>query len=239
MNPRRALAFLALGIALIAAKAALLAPPRAALDPAAMAPREMAPATLFLGGFRAIVADALWVRLIERYDAGDYEEVPPLAEALVALDPRFEQAWFVASWTLAVDLPALEREEARWPWVRQGLLLIRDGARRNPASWFLRFHEGFLAWQHVARDPALSHRFLADAEANPEGVAAAEYARRRFAEAAALPGHPIYVDWAVIRASLATGRRDAARAALAHVRAAHPGAHPDQLAEFERRVEQP
>src|SRR5207249_4931446 len=131
-SPRRAAFFAVLALALFASLRPL--GPKAA--PVA-APEGGSAAALFLGPFRAIVADALWVRLLDRYEAGAYEEVLPLAQALLALDPRFEQAWTYAAWTLAVNLPALEQEPARWPWVREGFLLAREGARRNPGSWAL------------------------------------------------------------------------------------------------------
>jgi hypothetical protein len=238
VSRRRAALWLALAAALFALARALRPEMPAQPASAALAPED-AGAALFLGGFRAIAADALWVRLIDRWEAGAFEEVVPLAQAILALDPRSERAWSYAAWTLAVNLPALEREDARWPWIRQGILLAREGARKNPASWALRFEEGYLVWQEIvrARDPALGARFQADRAADPEGVPPLEYARRRFAEAGALEGHPIYVDWKLVRASIDAGRPDEARRALAHVRAAHPAANPEQIRDFEREID--
>lgn len=231
MSRARSLLFLAAATALFAGQAALRPAPRAPREAPPLTPAE-ASAALFLGGFRAIASDVLWVRLIDRYEAGRYEEVVPLAEAILALDPRDDRAWFFAASTLAVDLPSLEPPEARWPWVREGLALIRRGSRENPRSWLLRFYDGFLVWQHVAPVPALAGRFEAQ-----EGAAPREYALRRFAEAAATPGHAIYVDWKLIRAALDLGRAEVARAALDHVRAAHPHASPEQIRAFAAEIE--
>lgn len=229
MSPRRAAIFLVLALLLFAALRPLA--PETPAEPADSGP------TLFLGGFRAIAADVLWVRLLERDEAEDYEAVVSSAEALLALDPHFEQAWAFLAWTIAVNRPALEPESERWPWVRQGLLVLREGARENPGSWTLAFEEGTLAWQHVAPDPTLAARFRVDRTANPDGLEPRELARRRFEQAHALPGHAIYVDWKLIRASIDAGRLARAREVLAHVRAEHPRASPDQLADFEREID--
>jgi hypothetical protein len=234
----RSAIFAALAGALFFAHGAALrtlapAPAAAPLDP------EATPAALVLGGFRVIAANALWVRLVERKESGACEEVPPLAEAILALDPGFEPAWIVAAWTIAVDIPALLPAGARWPWIKQGYLLIAKGARKNPHSWRLALYEGLLVEQHVASDPVRAERFRADRDLDPEGVAPLELAYRRFRDAAAIAGHAVAVDWAVARAAIALGRIEEAEAALEHVRAAHREASPDQIQLLEERLRRP
>ncbi len=190
MIPRRAAIF---GVVAAAAFAAYLGirPPRADLPPAAAPDTALG---LLAGAFRPIVADALWMRLLAHEDAGEYDDMLPIAETLLALDPRFERAWAETAWTLGVDIPAFEDDpDAVWRWRRQGLLLIGEGARKNPGSWYLRFEEGLLVDLEIARFPAIAERFRADRTADPEGIDAAECARRRYREALELP-HPARTD---------------------------------------------
>jgi hypothetical protein len=147
--PRRALAWLALALAALAAQVALSgAGPTATTAPAVAPSGAAAPGgalELFAGAFEPIVADVLWARLLALYDARRYDDVLPVASALLALDPRFEEAWWVAARTVGIDLAAFEDDpRVRWRWRRQGLVLLREGAARNPGSWALRADLGWL-----------------------------------------------------------------------------------------------
>ena len=250
MSSRRPAGFVVLALALVAAHgivAALRAPvgdgparegaPQSA-RPSAFAEPISEIATLLLGGFRAVAADALWLRLLDRYEAGDYGEVLPLAEALLGLDPRFERAYLVAAWTLAVDIPSLEPEAEAWPYVRQGLLLLRKGTARNPRSWLLRAHEAYLS-QRLSKLPPLAERFANDPKLDAERIGALAQASRLYREAQRIDGHAVYVDWGLVETSIALGRLDEAAAALRHVRAAHPEASPEQIASFEEAIARP
>ncbi len=193
---RRALLFALFAVAALAARAAV-SPRLAPDDPAPPPLRPGEEALTLLGPFKALAANLAFVELDEAYDRGDYAAVLPLADTITALHPQHERVWAFAAWTLAVQIPGFEEglpQDELWAWRKAGLLKLREGAARNPASWYLRFEEGFLACRYVAGRPALERRFRDDREVNPEGLTAADYATRRFREAAARGPHPPYVD---------------------------------------------
>jgi len=186
---RRALAGLAIAVAALAARAV----PAARTEPEAAAivpvePGEVASA-LLLGPFKPVAASVLFVRLDEAFDRGDYGAVLPLADWITAIDPENERVWWFAGWTLAVQIPGFGEgvpPGELWAWRKAGLRKLRQGAARNPRSWRLRVDEAWLVYYHVRGQPDLERRFLADRDVNPEGLTAARYAARRFAEAAEL-----------------------------------------------------
>jgi hypothetical protein len=159
------------------------------------------------GAFRPLAADVLWLR-IEALTAEDRrEEVLPLARLLLAIDPRSEAAWYVAASSVGTDAPAFEDDpDVVWRWRRQGVLLLEEGARRNPRSWFLRHRLGLLLELQVARREALAERFRRDRVVNPEGRSALEAALAAYRAAQAHPAHPAYVDQGVARLEAALGR---------------------------------
>jgi hypothetical protein len=216
----------------------------------AIAPGEVA-VGVFLGGFRAVVLDILWVRLFDHWQEGDYLGVPPLAEMISTADPRSEMAWVVTSWTLAVQLPAFEPDQdLAWSWVRQGLLHLREGARRLPGSWRIRFEQANLLFNQVFRVPGRTKRYVLDRGLHSEPVDPLEAARRILDETVLLEGHPLYVEILRFQVTLTqaevfleANRREAARsllvaaeAALAALRVDQPEAARDIVLVQSRRV---
>jgi hypothetical protein len=186
--PRRAWIFGAIAALALGASAALdiASPPAFTPDDAGLA--------ILAGAFRPVLADVLWARLQTLEEEGSYEDMIPIAELLLAIDPQFEAAWKETAWTLGVDIPAFEDDPGiRWTWRRQGLALLEDGIRRNP-GWFLRFWEGVYVRYQIASEPALAERFRADRTLDPEGLDPADFALRRYREAGAIEGHAGYVD---------------------------------------------
>jgi hypothetical protein len=83
----------------------------------------------FLGGLRTFAAAVLWSRLDPQYHEYFGESVDrllftlPTVHLVIALDPQFEQAYFVASFMLA-----------RAGHQAEGMQLARDGVAANPDS---------------------------------------------------------------------------------------------------------
>ncbi len=104
--------------------------------PLANAPPIVTFTTVALGGFRGIIADALWVRATELQDAGKYLEIVQLADWITKLEPRFTPVWAFHAWNMAYNISAVfSRPEDRWRWVSQGIRLLRDdGIRCNPGD---------------------------------------------------------------------------------------------------------
>jgi hypothetical protein len=98
------------------------------------APPVLAFTTVALGGFRGLIANALWIRMDELQQEGKYFEMVQLADWISKLQPNIAQVWVHLAWNMSynvsVQIPNLP---ARWPWVRRGIELLRDeGLRYNP-----------------------------------------------------------------------------------------------------------
>lgn len=98
------------------------------------APPVLAFTTVALGGFRGLIANALWIRMDELQQEGKYFEMVQLADWISKLQPTVAQVWVHLAWNMSynvsVQIPDLPE---RWPWVRRGIELLRDeGLRYNP-----------------------------------------------------------------------------------------------------------
>ncbi|MGI6099375.1 MAG: hypothetical protein GX174_07940 [Lentisphaerae bacterium] len=118
-----------------------------------------------LGGFRGVVAEALWMRAGRLQEQGRYFEQVQLADWITALDPRATDAWVFNSWNLAYNISAMmPRHEDRITWVQAGVALLRDRAiPANPADARLYRELGWLYQNKIgdAMDPAHQHYKLA------------------------------------------------------------------------------
>jgi len=95
--------------------------------PASPMPPGVAFATVFLGGFRGLIADGLWIRAAMLQEQGRYFEIVQLADWITALEPQFPQVWAYQAWNMAYNVSVLMPDrEGRWNWVRNGLELLRD-----------------------------------------------------------------------------------------------------------------
>ena len=187
---------------------------------AADAPPLVRFASVALGGFRGVIADALWFRADRLQDERRFVELVQLADWITALDPANEEAWVFHAWNMAYNVSfLLSRPEDRWRWVEQGISLLRDrGVPLNPSSaemrrnlgWFFQHKVGMdgdeagpyyrAAW---AREVAA---YLGEGGAAPPAgsIVAAELAetlRMDAAEMAALEAKYGPVDWRVPAAS--------------------------------------
>ncbi len=82
-----------------------------------------------LGGFRGLVAEALWFRVSRLQMEGRYLELVQLAEWITLLDPKASEGWVFNAWNLAYNISVMmNRPEDRWRWVQNGIALLRDKA---------------------------------------------------------------------------------------------------------------
>src|SRR5881392_428234 len=109
------------------------------------APPVLAFTTVALGGFRGLIANALWIRANDLQDQGKYFEMVQLADWITKLEPTFTQVWLVQSWNMAYNISVKFTDYAdRWRWVQRGIELLRDdGLRYNPREALI-YRE--LAW---------------------------------------------------------------------------------------------
>jgi hypothetical protein len=109
------------------------------------APPVLAFTTVALGGFRGLIANALWIRANDLQMEDRYFEQVQLADWITKLEPTFVQVWLVQAWNMAYNISVKFRDPYdRWRWVQQGIELLRDeGLKYNPQEALI-YRE--LAW---------------------------------------------------------------------------------------------
>jgi len=115
--------------------------------------------TVAFGGFRGLVADALWVRANDLQQEGEYFELVQLAKWITQLEPRVPEVWSFQSWNLAYNISVLfTDEEDKWRWVNHGIDLLRhEGLTHNPTSASLHWDLGWMFQHKIGMNLDLSH----------------------------------------------------------------------------------
>ena len=115
------------------------------IEPLENAPPVLAFTTVALGGFRGLIANALWIRATDLQDEDKFFEHSQLADLITKLEPHFVQVWLVQAWNMAYNISVkFKDKEDRWRWVERGIELLRDdGLRFNPNETLI-YRE--LAW---------------------------------------------------------------------------------------------
>ncbi|MDO9542748.1 MAG: hypothetical protein Q7J98_10560 [Kiritimatiellia bacterium] len=105
--------------------------------------------TVALGGFRGLLVDILWIRLISLQKEGKVFEIAQLADWITKLEPQFTAVWAFHAWNMAYNISILyPNPEHRWLWVKNGIQLLRDNALKyNPDDPILYRELGWL-YQH-------------------------------------------------------------------------------------------
>ncbi|MCB1126608.1 MAG: hypothetical protein KDM81_08950, partial [Verrucomicrobiae bacterium] len=103
-------------------------------EPLENAPPLLVFSTVVLGGFRGLIANALWIRAMEMQDEGRYFEMIQLHDWITKLTPHVDAVWVVSAWNMSYNISIKFNEPAdRWRWVYAGIQLIRDQALKyNP-----------------------------------------------------------------------------------------------------------
>ncbi|MFM1943585.1 MAG: hypothetical protein RI897_2567 [Verrucomicrobiota bacterium] len=109
------------------------------------APPALVFTTVALGGFRGLIANALWIRAMELQEQDKYFEKVQLADWITKLQPRFVTVWIVQAWDMAYNISVkFSSPVDRWMWVQRGLELLRDEAIPINPDEALLYRE--LAW---------------------------------------------------------------------------------------------
>ncbi len=116
------------------------------IEPLENAPPMLAFTTQVLGGFRGLIANALWIRTTQLQDEGKYFEMVQLADWITKLEPHIITVWQVQSWNMAFNVSVKFSDYSdRWRWVQRGIELLRDEALRyNPDQPLLYADLGWL-----------------------------------------------------------------------------------------------
>lgn len=125
------------------------------------APPALAFTTMVLGGFRGIIANALWMRASDLQEEEKFFELIQLADWITKLQPRNPAVWSFQSWNLAYNVSVkFPDHQSRWIWVREGVSLLRDqGLRYNPNNADLHYRLAYLYQHKLAGDQDSAHRF--------------------------------------------------------------------------------
>jgi hypothetical protein len=117
--------------------------------------------TVVLGGFRGVIADALWLRASYLQEEGRYLELVQLADWVTKLEPRTTDVWAFHAWNLAYNVSVMMPvAEDRWRWVRQGIELLRDkGVLYNPADPRIYRELGWLFQHKLGGDSDRLHAY--------------------------------------------------------------------------------
>ncbi len=89
-----------------------------------------------LGGLRSIAAEVVWLRADRLQDQGRFGELVQLSSMLTFLEPHEPEVWIYSAWNMAYNISVrMPRLEDRWPWVYEGVRLLRDqGIKWNPSD---------------------------------------------------------------------------------------------------------
>ena len=115
-----------------------------------VAPLENAPpviafTTVALGGFRGLIANALWIRASDLQEQDKYFEKVQIADWITKLQPNMVTVWYYQAWDMAYNISVKFHDPYdRWRWVQRGIELLRDDALRYNPKEALLYRE--LAW---------------------------------------------------------------------------------------------
>jgi hypothetical protein len=104
------------------------------MDPLENAPPVLAFTTVALGGFRGLIANALWLRLNDLQQDDKYFEMVQLSDWITKLQPHMVAVWLFQGWNMTYNISVkFKSHEDRWHWVKRGMELLRDhGLKYNP-----------------------------------------------------------------------------------------------------------
>lgn len=99
------------------------------VEPLKNAPPILSLTTVVLGGFRGLIANALWVRAMELQESDKYFEKVQLADWITKLQPHNNTVWIVQAWDMSYNISIkFSDPRDRWLWVLRGIELLRDQA---------------------------------------------------------------------------------------------------------------
>ncbi len=97
------------------------------------APPGIAVSTVFLGGFRNLVANALWLRMTRLQEQGNYFELVQLANWILKVQPNNATAAQYLGWNMAYNISIISQDEkTRWRWIQKGIETMLHAIELNP-----------------------------------------------------------------------------------------------------------
>src|ERR1044071_5724515 len=126
------------------------------------APPVLVFTTVALGGFRGLIANALWLRAVELQEEDKYFEKVQLADWITKLQPHFTTVWVVQAWDMAYNISIkFSDPRDRWQWVQRGIELLRDEALKyNPDEPLIYRELGWIYQHKMGQDLDDANRYF-------------------------------------------------------------------------------
>jgi len=126
------------------------------------APPVLAFTTVALGGFRGLIANALWIRAIELQEQDKYFEKVQLTDWITKLQPHFVTVWTHQAWDMAYNISIkFNNPRDRWQWVKRGFELLRDEALKyNPDEPLIYRELGWIFQHKIGADLDDAHLYF-------------------------------------------------------------------------------
>ena len=149
-----------------------------------------------LGGFRAMVADLLWIQAHTAWERTEWGRMVRIFETVTSLQPRCLMFWDMAAWHMAYNASVAAREDARQPrealrlraereYWRIGEDFLLRGIQNNPDRALLFDRLGML-YRDKFKDHEKAHAVYEEGRQLPDAM---PYVRRFAAyELAQIPG---------------------------------------------------
>jgi len=104
--------------------------------------------SLFLGAFRAVAIDMLWINYGEICEEKRYFEAKEILELISHLQPNNEIVWDYLAWDAAYNLPnAVKEPDEKWRWIRYGISKLEEGSHQIRNSPYLCYQIGYVLLQ--------------------------------------------------------------------------------------------
>jgi hypothetical protein len=142
------------------------------------APPVLAFTTVALGGFRGLIANALWIRANELQENDKFFEMVQLSDWITKLQPHFTTVWVHMAWNMAYNISIKFTDPRdRWQWVQRGIELLRDqGLKWNPKETLIYRELGWFFQHKMGQDLDDAHMYFKTAWANEmQGVLGTNY----------------------------------------------------------------
>lgn len=88
-----------------------------------------------IGGFRGIVANALWLQADELKREHEWDKLKAVVDMITKLQPHFLSVWTFQGWNLAYNVSVeWDAPEDKYTWIKNGIVYLRDGVNKNRKS---------------------------------------------------------------------------------------------------------
>ena len=150
-----------------------------------------------LSGFRAVVADILWIEAHNAWERTEWGRMKLLFDAVTSLQPRCLMFWDMASWHMAWNASVAALNDRRQPrealrlkaqreYFKIGEDFILRGIQNNPDKGFM-YEKAGAFYDQKMHDPCKAAEYFAKAATFPESFS---YVKRLAAfKLAECPGH--------------------------------------------------